>query len=60
MMLTACARDAGVPVVFVQHELPSGRLKHQSESSSLERRLLVQSDDVFPGKTTLDSFLRTN
>jgi nicotinamidase-related amidase len=58
--LTARARDAGVPVVFVQHESPSGQLEHQSESWSLERRLSVQSDDVFLRKTTPDSFLRTN
>jgi nicotinamidase-related amidase len=58
--LAARARDAGVPVVFVQHESKSGELRYGSESWQLERRLSVQPGDTTLRKTTPDSFLRTD
>ena len=57
--LSARARAAGVPVVFIQHEYPSGLLVHGSESWLLERNLVVADSDTFVRKTTPDSFLRT-
>lgn len=57
--LTARARSAGVPVVFVQHERKSGSLEYGSESWQLERRLVVKEGDVTLRKTTPDAFLRT-
>ena len=57
--LTAQARSAGTPVVFVHHERRSGFLEYGSESWQLERRLVVKEDDTTLRKTTPDSFLRT-
>ena len=57
--LTARARAAGVPVVFIQHERPDTPLAHGSEGWALERRLDVKPDDHRLRKTTPDSFLRT-
>jgi len=57
--LTARARASGVPVVFVQHERPSGLLQHGSPSWQLERGLVVEDGDSKLRKTTPDSFLRT-
>jgi nicotinamidase-related amidase len=53
------ARAANVPVVFIQHESPSGLLEHGSESWLLERNLGVADSDTVVRKTTPDSFLRT-
>lgn len=58
--LTAKARRANVPVVFIQHERPSGFLAHGSDSWQLQADLVVVEGDVKLGKTTPDSFLRTN
>ncbi|GAA0765967.1 isochorismatase family protein [Ideonella azotifigens] len=57
--LTAQARTAGVPVVFIQHERASGSLAHGSDGWQLERRLKTDARDTFIRKTTPDSFLRT-
>ncbi len=57
--LTARARTAGVPVVFVQHETLNGPLAHGSDGWQLERRLVVDDRDVRVRKTTPDSFLHT-
>jgi len=57
--LTASARTAGTPVVFIQHERPSGLLEYGSESWLLEGRLVVADEDARIRKTTPDSFLRT-
>ncbi len=58
--LAARARRAGVPVVFVQHERAAGALQRGSESWQLARGLETAAGDHFVGKTTPDSFLRTN
>ena len=58
--LTEKARRAKVPVVFIQHERPSGFLEHASESWQLHVDLVVAAGDVKLRKTTPDSFLRTN
>jgi nicotinamidase-related amidase len=53
------AREAGAPVVFVQHETAAGDLRHGSTGWELEQRLQVLAQDRLVRKTTPDSFLRT-
>lgn len=57
--LSKRARAAGVPVVFIQHESPSGLLAYGSESWQLEQNLVIADTDTIVRKTTPDSFLRT-
>jgi nicotinamidase-related amidase len=56
--LTARARAANVPVVFVQHE--SAALAYGSGPWQLERSLHVEPRDGVLRKTTPDSFLHTD
>lgn len=56
--LSAKARDAGVPVIFVQHER-AGDLQPDSEGWALHPALVVQEGDHRIRKATPDSFLRT-
>lgn len=55
--LTARARAAGVPVVFVQHE--ASDLEYNSAGWQLQPGLQVEECDAKLRKTTPDSFLRT-
>jgi nicotinamidase-related amidase len=57
--LTARARGAGVPVVFIQHEGKDGYLTHGTPGWALERRLRVEPGDLTLRKTATDSFHRT-
>lgn len=52
------AREAGVPVVLVQHE--DDDLQYGSAGWQLETRLLTDGADLKVRKTTPDSFLRTD
>lgn len=54
------ARRAHVPVVFIQHERPSGFLEQGSESWRLHADLVVAEGDAMVRKKTPDSFLRTD
>lgn len=54
------ARQAGAPVVFVQHERTEGTLVHGTEGWQLERRLAVRDGDAFVRKHTPDAFLNTH
>ena len=56
--LSAKARDAGMPVVFVQHER-AGDLEAESSGWALHPALRVVEGDHRIRKTTPDSFLRT-
>lgn len=56
--LSAKARDAGMPVVFVQHER-AGDLEAESFGWALHPALRVVDGDHRIRKTTPDSFLRT-
>lgn len=58
--LTARARAAGVPVIFVQHETPSGSLAPGSPGWMLAHRITVAESDHRIRKTTPDSFLGTD
>ena len=55
--LTARARAAGVPVVFIQHE--ASDLEYNSAGWQLQPGLQVKEGDAKLRKTTPDSFLRT-
>ncbi|HEX5739364.1 MAG TPA: cysteine hydrolase family protein [Hydrogenophaga sp.] len=57
--LTAGARAADVPVIFVQHEDNDGFLTHGSREWQLPEGLLALPTDGYVRKTTPDSFLRT-
>lgn len=57
--LTARARAAGAPVVFIQHEGKDGYLEHGTPGWALERRLVVVAGDLHLRKTATDAFHRT-
>ena len=52
-------RQAGLPVVFVQHESGPGYLEHGTPAWQLANGLQTQPGDQFVRKTTPDAFLRT-
>jgi nicotinamidase-related amidase len=54
------AREAGVPVFFIQHESNAGYLEHGSREWQLASGLQVNAGDRKIRKTTPDSFLRTD
>lgn len=58
--LTAGARAAGVPVIFVQHEGGDDYLAHGSREWQLPAALRALPTDGYVRKTTPDSFLRTD
>lgn len=58
--LTGRARKAGIPVIFVQHEVPAGVLAYGSAGWQLAAGLEAGDLDYKVRKTTPDSFLRTN
>lgn len=57
--LAARARDAQVPVVFIQHE-DGGALAFGSDGWQLDGALTVRPGDFAVRKTTADSFLKTD
>ncbi len=59
-LVTAKARVAGAPVIFVQHESDSRYLARDSEEWQLADGLTVVPEDLKIRKTTPDSFLRTD
>lgn len=52
-------RDAGLPVIFIQHEEPQSPLAHDTPGWQLYARLAAKPEDIRIRKTTPDSFLRT-
>jgi nicotinamidase-related amidase len=57
--LSARARAAGCPVVWVQHERADGFLAYASDSWQLQSDLMTEPADIRLRKTTPDSFLHT-
>lgn len=57
--LSARARAAGAPVIFIQHERDGSPVAHGSPGWALQRDLQVGEADHFVRKTSPDSFLRT-
>jgi nicotinamidase-related amidase len=58
--VTRCARAAGVPVIFIQHESRTGYLEYCSPEWQLARGLEVGAADLRVRKTTPDAFLGTD
>jgi nicotinamidase-related amidase len=58
--LSARARDAGVPVVLIQHEEEGGPFKHDTPGWQLAEGLQTSTADLRVRKTTGDSFYQTN
>jgi len=56
--VSAKAREAGAPVVFIQHE-DDGPLQSESDAWQLDERLDVRPEDLRVRKTTCDSFQKT-
>jgi nicotinamidase-related amidase len=57
--VTKKAREADVPVIFIQHESKSGYLERGSAAWQLANGIEVEPSDLKIGKTTPDSFLNT-
>ncbi|CAB1212247.1 cysteine hydrolase [Serratia liquefaciens] len=57
--LSAAARQAGVPVIFIQHQTQHDELAHGSDAWQFDPGLQVKAGDHRVEKTTPDSFLRT-
>lgn len=57
--LSAGARKAGAPVIFIQHQTAHQELPHGSDAWRLHAGLQVEEGDHRVEKTTPDSFLRT-
>lgn len=57
--LSTRAREAGVPVVLIQHEEKDSPLAHGAEGWQLADDLLTAAEDLRVGKTTPDSFYQT-
>ena len=58
-MVTRNAREAEIPVIFIQHESETGNLKYGSTAWQLAESIETPPADRFIRKTTPDSFLRT-
>ncbi|PUE09399.1 cysteine hydrolase [Limnohabitans sp. T6-5] len=58
-VVTQSAREASVPVFFIQHESNAGYLKNGTREWQLATGLEVQAGDRRIRKTTPDAFLRT-
>ena len=58
--ISAKARAARVPVIFVQHESETGDLVFGTRAWQLARGLHTEPSDIRVRKTTPDSFLRTD
>jgi nicotinamidase-related amidase len=58
--LSARARSAGAPVVFIQHETREAPFEHGSRTWQLADGLLTAPGDLFLRKTASDSFHRTD
>jgi nicotinamidase-related amidase len=53
-------REAGVPIVFIQHESTTGYLEHGTREWQLADGLQVQPGDLRVRKKTPDAFLNTD
>ena len=57
--VSAKARNAGSPVILVQHESPRGTLERGSDGWRFAPGLVVENNDLVLAKTTADAFHRT-
>ena len=58
--VSAKARAAGIPVIFIQHESEAGYLEFGTPTWQLAQGLHTEPSDLRIRKTTPDSFLRTD
>ena len=58
--VSAKARIAGVPVIFIQHESKAGYLEFGTPAWQLANGLKVEPGDIRVRKTTPDSFQKTD
>lgn len=58
--LSERARQAGAPVIFIQHQTTHDELPYGSEAWQIHADLQVKKGDFRVDKTTPDSFLRTH
>jgi nicotinamidase-related amidase len=58
--LSAKAREAGIPVILIQHEEQGDQLQHGSEGWQLAESLKTSPQDLRVRKTNRDSFYRTH
>jgi nicotinamidase-related amidase len=58
--VSAKARAAGIPVIFIQHESQAGYLEFGRRAWQLAQGLHTEPSDLRVRKTTPDSFLRTD
>lgn len=58
--LSAKAREAGIPVVLIQHEEPTGPFAHGTPDWQLAEALVTSPEDKRVRKTTPDSFYQTS
>ncbi len=58
--ISAKARAAGVPVIFIQHESEGGYLEFGTHAWQLAQGLRTEPSDLRIRKNTPDSFLRTD
>ncbi|MHC8344846.1 cysteine hydrolase family protein [Pseudomonas sp. RT6P73] len=58
--LSAKAREAGIPVILIQHEEEGGPLAHNAEGWQLADGLEASTQDQRVRKTTPDSFYQTD
>ena len=59
-LVSAKARAAGIPVIFIQHESENGYLESGTPAWQLAQGLHTEPTDLCIRKTTPDSFLRTD
>ncbi len=57
--VTTLARAAGIPVFWIQHEVP-GYLDYECDGWQIQKDMAVEDSDIRVRKTTGDSFLRTD
>jgi len=58
--LTGRARQAGLPVAFIQHQSPNVPVQFDTAGWRFAHNLHIEPGDTVIAKTTPDSFLRTN
>ncbi|MFC5519403.1 isochorismatase family protein [Polaromonas jejuensis] len=58
--VSAKARAAGIPVIFIQHESEAGYLEFGTDAWQLAQGLHTEPSDIRVRKATPDSFLRTD
>lgn len=59
-LVASRARQAGVPVIYIQHDTESEALRYQTEGWQLPKELENSDTDIYVRKQTSDSFKETD